>query len=216
MHPNSRLLFEKYAKGYFQPNMRILEIGPDGFPSTYRSMVLDDSLVWDTLDLYQHQQLIFTAASEYTFPISDNTYDLVLSGQVIEHVRKIWVWMKEVARVCKVGETVITISPVSWPYHDAPINCWRTFPEGIRALYEGASLYVTLSKWESLEALRYRRHIPGRSLENQRPFEQTVYRILGRLGFPVECAFDCVTIGTKGTPAAKYEGTLRQSSLEAR
>ena len=44
MHPNSKFLFEKYARGYFQPNMRILEIGPDGFPSTYRTMVSDDSL----------------------------------------------------------------------------------------------------------------------------------------------------------------------------
>jgi SAM-dependent methyltransferase len=205
MHPNSKLLFEKYAKEYFRPNMRILEIGPDRFPSTYRSMVSDDSLLWETLDLYQHPQLTYTAVSEYTFPIPANTYDLVLSGQVIEHVRKMWVWIKEVSRVCKDGGTVITISPVSWPYHDAPIDCWRTFPEGMRALYEEASLDVTLAKWESLEALRYRRHLFGRSLENQRPLMQLIYRIFGRFGFPVECAFDCITIGKKGTPATENE-----------
>ena len=148
-------------------------------------MVSDQSLIWDTIDLYRHPQLTYTAASEYTFPIPDNTYDLVLSGQVIEHVRKMWVWMKEVGRVCKVGGAVITISPVSWPYHEVPIDCWRTFPEGMRALYEEASLDVILSKWESLEALKYRRHILGRSLENQRPVVRTIYRLLGSLGFPV-------------------------------
>ena len=67
-------------------------------------------------------------------------------------MRKIWLWIKELTRVCKVGGLVITINPVSWPYHEHPIDCWRAFPEGMRALYEDASLEVLLSIFESLEA----------------------------------------------------------------
>ena len=129
-------------------------------------------------------------------PPSD-AYDIVLSGQVIEHVRKIWLWIKELARVCKVGGLVITINPVSWPYHEHPIDCWRAFPEGMQALYEDASLEVLLSIFESLEATQYRRHIPGRSSEWQPRLLRNAYRILGRIGFPVECAYDTITIGKK-------------------
>ena len=35
MHTNSKLLFQKRAREFFRPGMRILEIGPDQFPSTY-------------------------------------------------------------------------------------------------------------------------------------------------------------------------------------
>lgn len=99
----------------------------------------------ETVDLFPEPRLTYVATDEYAFPIPDESYDLVLSGQVFEHVRKIWVWMKELSRVCKAGGTVITINPVSWPYQEAPIDCWRAYPEGMCALYDDASLDVSLS-----------------------------------------------------------------------
>ena len=118
---------------------------------------------------------------------------------MIEHVRQIWVWIGELARVCKVGGVVVTINPVSWPYHEAPgvPDCWRAFPEGMKALYEHASLEVKFSSWESLEASGSRRHIPGRSAEWQTPRMRLAYQCLGMFGFPVECAYDTITVGEK-------------------
>ena len=119
MHKNSRLLFQKYAKSYFTSGARVLEIGPDRAPSTYFQMVETGPTAWDTLDAFRRSdvQLTYLAESEYSFPIPDNSYDVVFSAQVIEHVRKIWRWMPEVARVCKPGGLVITINPFSWHYH---------------------------------------------------------------------------------------------------
>ena len=197
MHANSQLLFQKYAREYFRPGMRVLEIGPDSFPSTYQTVVGDSTLTWDTLDICSDSRLTYTAASEYRFPIPDGSYDIVLSGQVIEHVRKIWVWIKEVTRVCKVGGVVVTVNPVSWPYHEAPVDCWRAYPEGMRALYEDAPLEVLVSAWGSLEEPQYRRRLPGRTLECLRWPLRVAYKTLGLIGFPVECAYDTITIGRK-------------------
>jgi SAM-dependent methyltransferase len=197
MHTNSRLLFQKYAKEYFRPGMRVLEIGPDATPSTFQEMVNDTSIVWHTLDLGDDPSLTYRALSEYEYPVESACYDIVLSVQVIEHVRQIWVWIQELARVCKPGGFVITINPVSWPYHEAPIDCWRAFPEGMRALYEHARLEVMFSRWESLEGTGHRRHIPGRSAEWQSPRLRFAYSILGLIGFPIECAYDTITIGEK-------------------
>ena len=160
MHANSRLLFQKYALDHFESELRVLEVGPDGFPSTYRGLVGDRSGEWDTLDLYAHPELTFESVPEYAFPIDDGRYDIVLSGQVLEHVPRIWRWMEEVSRVCKVGGVVITINPVSWPYHEAPLDCWRAYPDGMKALYEDSSLEVLLSRWESLETPGHSRYIP--------------------------------------------------------
>jgi|SRR4051794_8432013 SAM-dependent methyltransferase len=197
MHANSRLLFEKYARPHFIKPARVLEIGPDGFPSAYRRAVDDSSMSWDTIDVFKDERLTYVASSEYTFPIPDEAYDIVLSGQVIEHVRKIWVWMREVARVCRPGGLVVTINPVSWPYHEAPVDCWRAYPEGMKALYDEAGLEVILSTWESLEVTGFKRYTPGASPEAQSRLLRVAGRLLGRVGFPVERAYDSITIGRK-------------------
>jgi SAM-dependent methyltransferase len=202
MHPNCELLFQTYARDYFQPGMRVLEVGPDMIPSTLRTLVEDDSIAWDTLDLANSPvaaELTHTASSEYAFPIEDDTYDIVLSANVIEHVRHIWRWMPELGRVCKPGGLVVTVNPVSWPYHEAPVDCWRIYPEGMRALYEDASLTVLASHFDALEAKRSgrRRLLPGRSPIWQPWQLRLAFRILGPIGFPVEAAYDTITIGEK-------------------
>src|SRR5207249_4485149 len=135
-------LFETYATRYFSPGMSVLEIGPDKFPSSYQNIVGSKIVKWDTLDLSDNPNLTYIPVTEYTFPILDNVYDIVLSGQVLEHVKKPWTWIKEVARVCRKGGFVITINPVSWPYHEAPVDCWRVYPDGMKALYDEAGLEV--------------------------------------------------------------------------
>lgn len=202
MHPNCELLFDGYARGYFRPGLRVLEVGPDRFPSTLRTRVDDDSIEWETLDLadsHDSAQLTHTAISEYEFPIDDETYDIVLSANVLEHVRCIWRWVPELARVCKTGGLVITINPVSWPYHEAPVDCWRAYPEGMRALYEDASLTVLVAQFDALEGKRSgrRRFLPGRAPIWQPWQLRLAFRILGPLGFPVEAAYDAITIGEK-------------------
>ena len=203
MHENSKLLFEKYAKKYFRPGMRVLEIGPDGRISSYQLFFRSEikcwrkSIQWDTVDVYQDPNLTYVAVDEYSFPISDALYDIVLSGNVMEHIRKPWIWIKEVARVCKKEGLVITITPVSWPYHEDPIDCWRVYPEGMKALYEEAGLEVIESTFDSLEVSSYRRSIPGRSPEWQSRSWRVTSQLLGRLGFPVERAYDTITIGEK-------------------
>ncbi len=96
---------------------------------------------------------------DYSHPIPDDTYDIVVSGQVLEHIKKIWVWIKEVARVCKAGGIVITISPAGYPDH-GPVGCWRVFLGGMEALYEESGLDVIMSTWESLEIPGYCRYWP--------------------------------------------------------
>jgi hypothetical protein len=119
----------------------------------------------------------------------------------MEHVRKPWVWIKELARICKPGGHVITINPVSWPYHEYPIDCWRAYPEGMIGLYEDAGLKVITSRCESLEDTHLRHHIPGRSLRNIYDHQgwktKTFTKISELLHLPVERPYDTVTIGEK-------------------
>ncbi len=197
MHTNSILLFEKYAKPVLKCGMKVLEIGPDQFPSTYQCLSENLSLEWHTLDMYDNCNLTYPNSGEYKFEIPNASYDIVLSGQVIEHVRKPWKWIPELVRITKFGGLVITIGPVSWVYHEGPVDCWRIYPEGMKALYEEAGLTVLMSHWESLEVPYYKRYIPGISNEWKSRKKQIVHKILGKLGFPMERSYDTITIGKR-------------------
>jgi len=175
MHTNSKLLFAKYARACFDSAIRVLEIGPNGSPSTYRQMVpYRTGVQWDTLDIDDRPHWTYSNSPPYDFPIPDDTYDIVLSGQVIEHVAKIWRWMPELARVTIHGGLVIIINPTSWPYHESPIDCWRIYPEGMKALCEDAGLTVEISLCESLELPNFGESIPD-SDHRKRWFKKTIH-----------------------------------------
>ena len=196
MHTNSLLLFNKYAASLFAPGAKVLEIGPDGFPSTYRRAI-GVSCEWHTIGLKEDGRLTYRASGEYDYPVEADSYDIVLSGNVIEHVRKPWRWMPELVRLAKPGGLVITINPVSWTYHEAPVDCWRIYPEGMRALCEESGLRLLVCQFESLETPHFKRFSPGVSAEYQAPRKRFFFRLFGPLGFPVERAYDTITIAQK-------------------
>lgn len=197
MHENSRLLFQKYALPHFTADCKVLEIGPNQFPSMYQSIVGSAAATWHTLDMYDSPELTYANSQEYDFPVANDEYDIVLSGQVLEHVRKPWRWLPELARTTRPGGLVITINPVSWPYHEAPVDCWRAYPEGMSALYEDAGLEVVLSIWESLEMPQHSRGIPGVSFGQQGRIQKPLTRLKGLLNLPVEKSYDTVSVGRK-------------------
>ena len=218
MHDNSKRMFERYALPLFPAATRVLEIGPDGVPSSYRRLVearLGDAApkVWDTVDLASRPGMTFAARSEYEFPIDDGAYDLVLSGQVLEHVRKPWRWLPELARVCRGGGTVVTFSPISWAYHEAPIDCWRAYPEGLRALYEEAGLQVLDARWETLEPRGWLPRCP-RPISDHAP--GIVFKLARAIGWPLARAYDAVTIGRKPVASARPDaGTAATDRVRA-
>jgi SAM-dependent methyltransferase len=197
MHQNPQLLFKKYAQPYFKPGLRVLEIGPNARPSAFQEILRDDSLVWHTLDLSFRNDipLTYKTADEYAFPIPENSYDIVLSSSVIEHVRKIWRWMPEVARVTRPGGHVVTIAPVSWEYHEDPVDCWRIYPEGMKALSEDAGLKVVLCEWEALGISGLRRM--GGSVQLWQKLAGLLNLLHWKLKLPCEAAFDTMTIAQK-------------------
>ena len=201
MHRNSKLLFEKYAREHFRPGSRVLEIGPDQDPSTYQRIVGADAAAWDTLDFASRSDvpLTYRTIDENRFPVPDAEYDIVFAAQVIEHVRKIWRWVPELARVCRPGGLVIIINPVSWHFHESPVDCWRIYPEGMRALCDDAGLEVLLSTWECVELEGMGRYTPRKLRKHH--IMQRLSGVVGLLNagvrFPVEAAYDTITVARR-------------------
>lgn len=74
---------------------------------------------------------------EYTIPFPDNHFDLIITGNVIEHVEDLKRWVTELHRVLRSGGILIILCPFhKIPYHPYPIDCWRVMPDGMRFLLE--------------------------------------------------------------------------------
>jgi len=157
--------------------------------------------VWDTLDFSTRTDvsLTYRTTEEYDYPVPTGAYDVVLSANVIEHVPKIWRWMKELTRICAPGGHVITINPISWHYHESPIDCWRIYPAGMRALCEEAGLDVVVAEWGSMD-LRWLEQRSPRKLREKQFWQRlsglfVMWNAVTRL--PPEGAYDAITVARK-------------------
>lgn len=201
MHRNVKALFRRHAAPYFPPGRAVLEVGPDVEPSTLRLLAGYETGRWDTIDFASRTdvELTYRCESPYEYPIPDASYDVVVASSVLEHVPKIWRWMPELSRVCRPGGHVVIINPVSWHYHLAPIDCWRMYPEGARALFDDAGLDVVLSEWGSVDLEWLDRITPGPV--RRRMLWQRLSGVFGLWSaftrLPPEGAFDTITIGVK-------------------
>ena len=147
MHRNALKLFQEYGVPFIERGNLVLEVGPDHNPS---SLTQWHAGCWDTVDINDASKPTFIS-TENALPIGDDVYDVVLSANVIEHVRRPWIWLKELVRVTRPGGHVVTICPITWPCHRAPLDCWRIYPDGMATLYEDAGLEMVVCAAKSYD-----------------------------------------------------------------
>lgn len=147
MHTNSIELFKQYAIPMIQPGYPILEVGGIAGCRHYETALTEAgiNLNWTVADLKNSSMGDWGSGSiemlsENSIGSADSMFQYVLAGQVIEHVRRPWLWVAELARVCRPGGLVILLSPISWNHHRVPVDCWRIWPDGMRVLFEDAGL----------------------------------------------------------------------------
>jgi SAM-dependent methyltransferase len=72
-----------------------------------------------------------------------------ISGQAFEHTEYLWLTMMEVERVLKPTGLACIITPSAGPEHRYPVDCWRIYPDGMRALAKFAGLETidVLTEW---------------------------------------------------------------------
>lgn len=77
------------------------------------------------------------------FEVEDNTYDVIISGQIFEHLKYFWLTMSQIERVLKPGGYVCIIAPSSGPKHGGNLpNCYRFHEDGLKAMAEYVDLEV--------------------------------------------------------------------------
>jgi SAM-dependent methyltransferase len=90
--------------------------------------------------------------------IADESFDLVISNQMMEHNPFFWISAAEMARVLRQGGLVANIAPSGGHVHRHPLDCWRFYPDS----WVSICAYVGLELVESYrERPSWRKIIPG-------------------------------------------------------
>jgi hypothetical protein len=84
--------------------------------------------------------------------LKSESIDVLVSGQTFEHTEFFWETSLEIARVLKPGGLCCLIAPAAGPEHRFPLDCWRIFADGFRAIarYAGLEVLYARTQWEEL------------------------------------------------------------------
>ncbi|HRN69776.1 MAG TPA: class I SAM-dependent methyltransferase [Candidatus Woesebacteria bacterium] len=124
----------KYAKG------KLLDVGCGSKP--YR--ILFEDVVTEYVGLDKNTGDI--RGSALCMPIKDNTYNTVLSTQVLEHVSDPQQMMNEIYRVLKKDGHAILTLPLFWCLHEEPHDYFRYTKYGLKQLAKNSNLKVVYIK----------------------------------------------------------------------
>lgn len=104
--------------------------------------------------------------------IKDDSYDIVICDQVLEHVTEPFKAVSEMRRVLKKGGLLILTTCLMNQIHAHPIDFWRFTPEALRYLCKDFSHIIDATGWGNAEAMRLilagkrgEKIIPGTEME---------------------------------------------------
>jgi len=136
MHDSSCQAMTALVKKYLDPDTtyRILDVGSYNVNGCYKPLFQNENWSYTGLDIEAGPNVDIVTQHHYQWPLPSEAYDVIVSGQCLEHVEAPWLWVMEVSRVLKRGGLAIIIAPWSCGEHRHPVDCWRILPDGMRYL----------------------------------------------------------------------------------
>ena len=139
MHKSSYLKMQYIKEKYLNPNLelKILDIG--SFDKTgdynYGRILNEKKWTYQGLDLKPGNNVDIIVENAYDWSeIEENSYDVVVSGQALEHMEFFWLTMEQINKVLKPGGLCCIIVPSKGPVHRNPYDCYRFNEDGVRSL----------------------------------------------------------------------------------
>lgn len=121
------------------PGAHVLDFGCGTAP--YRD-TLPRGVRYTGADLPGNDRADVELRDDGTLPVPDGSVDLVLSTQVLEHVRDPDVYLRECARVLRPGGSLVLSTHGAMYYHRDPDDYWRWTMPGLALLLERTGFEV--------------------------------------------------------------------------
>jgi SAM-dependent methyltransferase len=126
----------QFAKAYAKLGFSVLDVGSYNYNGCYKNLFNKCNYVG--LDMKNGPNVDVVSAKPYDYPFESNSFDIVISGQCLEHSFHPWLVVKEIYRVTKIGGITCIIAPWQWPIHRYPVDCFRILPDGMKQMMKDA------------------------------------------------------------------------------
>jgi SAM-dependent methyltransferase len=122
--------------------LHVLDLGSTEMGACYRPIFSDKArFKYTGVDLSPGPNVDVVLKDAYKWrEIPSGSVDVLISGQVLEHVSFFWITALEISRVLAPGGVACIIAPSSGPEHRYPVDCWRFYPDGMRAFAQWGRL----------------------------------------------------------------------------
>jgi len=126
---------EKYLFGKEDIHLKIIDLGSMEIGGCYRPIFNEAKWEYSGLDLCAGKNVDIVLSDPYNWlEIASESADVCISGQTFEHIEYFWKTMSEIARILRPGGLCCIIAPSGGPEHKYPVDCWRFYPDGFKAL----------------------------------------------------------------------------------
>ena len=142
MHQSSYRHMERLVEKYLDSHQmtKIYDLGSFDVNGSYRPLFKQPNWSYKGIDLESGPNVDIILDSPYQFPLPSRSSDVIISGQAFEHIDYFWLTWLEFIRVLKPGGIIFLLAPSRGPEHRYPVDCWRFYPDGYRALAKYADL----------------------------------------------------------------------------
>ena len=146
MHQSAHDQMERFVAQYLRPGVhyRVVDFGSrisGRQKMTHRDLFAGHSCTIIGVDVAPGRNVDLLMKKPYRLPLKSNSVDVVISGQAFEHIPFFWASLLEIARVLKPNGLVFLTAPSRGHVHTSR-DCWRYYPDGLRAMAAFAGLVV--------------------------------------------------------------------------
>jgi SAM-dependent methyltransferase len=116
---------------------RVLEIGGYRLAQCAINLFPEPRFAYQDLDIEGSDipNTIIADITDCRDTIPDESFDIVVSSDVFDHIDRPWLAAAEIGRILKSGGLAITHTLFAWRNHPGPIGCWRYSAECLALLF---------------------------------------------------------------------------------
>ena len=157
MHPSSYDKMARFRRDYLDgrkhERLTIYDIGSQDINGSYRPLFSEPAWRYVGVDMAPGKNVDLLLKNPYHWrEIPAGSADVIVSGQTFEHTEFFWETTAQIARALKIGGICCILAPSAGPEHQYPVDCWRVYPDGFRAVarYAGLEVLEATAQWEDL------------------------------------------------------------------
>jgi len=122
MHKSSYELMELFVHNFsdklIRSKIQVLDFGSKNVNGSYRNIFSDERYKYTGVDIEPGDNVDIVIDNSYYWPIfNSNEFDVIVSGQALEHTEFFWLIFKEFKRLLKPGGLLCCIAPSSGYEH---------------------------------------------------------------------------------------------------